>query len=243
MAGLRRSSVVPARSRLLLIVSATLLAAPASASQRRPLKTPVSMLITLGAQEARVEGLRFSGTPSLNGTPLPPVDLHGAQLGLHRPVLLETALHIDGDFHHVAFGATFGLLTCGRTVGLVTPPADRNGSLTGFYFGPEIATVWSIRNFDVRAGVAFGYRAYSFPLVGFDTVPCGKNGSSRCQPTISSDGFFFRPTISMGGHYRGMSFGVYGGGDPLLGGGWNAGTYIGFENQIWRDQAAISRPN
>jgi hypothetical protein len=237
--------VVASRLRLVLILMAALLAGPSSASRRHgtPLKTPISVLLTVGAQEARVAGLRFSGTPRLNGTPLPPIDLHGNQIGLSRPVLLDTALHIDGDFHHVALGATFGLLSCGRTAGLVTQPADRTGSLSGFYFGPEVATVWSIRNFDVRAGMALGYRGYSFPLTGFDWVPCGKNGASRCQPSISTDGFFLRPTLSMGGHYRSVSFGVYGGGDVMPGGGWSAGTYIGIENQMWRDRAAISRPN
>ena len=229
-----------------LLCLALLLTRPAAASRfrgrGRPLNTPISVLVTVGAQEARVSGLRFSGTPTLGGRPIP-VDLHGAQLGLGRPTLVDTALHIDGDFHHVALGATFGLLLCGRTQGPAAMVANRSGSLTGYYVGPELGTVWTVKNFDVRAGVALGYRSYEFPLTGFDPIRCGKNGASVCEPSISASGFFLKPTLTMGGHYRAFSFGVYGGGDVMPGGGWSAGGYLGIENQLWHDKAAITRPN
>jgi len=122
-------------------------------------------------------------------------------------------------------------------------PASSNGRLTGFYVGPELATVWSLKFFDLRAGVSLGYRSYSFPLDGFDPVPCGKNGTSRCRPAISSTGFFLRPVLALGGHTHGVSFGGYAGGDVMPGGGWSAGAYIGIESDTWRTQTAIPTPN
>lgn len=219
---------------------------PAAASRfrgRRGPSPPISVTLTVGAMETRTSSLRFTGTPRRYGQP-ETVSATGAQLGLTRPVVADVALHLDGDAHHVAFGGVFGIMLGGRG-GTPMPgvPASRDGTLTGFYVGPELATVWSVRFFDVRAGVSLGYRSYSFPIIGFDTEPCGKNQASRCAPSVTNTGFFLRPVLALGGHTHGVSFGAYAGGDVMPGGGWSAGTYVGIDSDTWRTQAAIGAPN
>jgi hypothetical protein len=200
----------------------------------------LSMQLTLGAAEARTDELRFSGTPMRGGV-LQSVELRGRQLGLVRPALVDLAAHVDGGFHHVALGVLVGFLGAGHPQGGVTFPASSVGTLSGVYFGPEAATVWSVKRFDVRAGLSLGYRRYMFPLTSFDPIVCGRSGTIRCAPDVDADGFFLRPTLALGGHFGSLCIGIYGGGDVMPGGSWNTGAYVSFESKRWREQAAVKR--
>jgi hypothetical protein len=211
--------------------------APAAAGRRRSgPPPPATLFLSVGAAEVRAADLRFSGQPTLNGQPIT-VELKGSQLGLARPRLLDVALHAAYVIHHIALGGSFGALLNGHPQGAVDAPASLNGTLGGFYVGPEIATVWSWKSLEARTGFTFGYESLSFPLYGFDEVTCGKNGQ-RCQPSIGTERFFLHATTSLVVHVGPVALGTYAGGELVIGRGWLAGGLVGLATDAWQQRAS-----
>jgi hypothetical protein len=233
-----RSAALPVLLSGLLLLLSFGAAAEAHAGRRRSGPgLPLTAYFTLGV--ASIDPNRFLFDASVHKGGIPDrLSFPGRELGYARPTkTIDAAVHILGCIHHVVFGQVVGMLFDGRrTSPLLTDDVPSSGTMGGYYTGPEVGTAWSRSNFDFRATASFGYRSYNVPLTGFDLVPCGKAG--YCEPTLGNDGFFFRPVVTAGFHWRSVVGGAYAGGDVMPGGGWVAGAYFGISDIMYRKQTA-----
>jgi hypothetical protein len=233
-----------------VLVLATSAAAHASRHCRgRCGPAPLAAELTVGALQMTLADRSFSGSgqpAGLDANALGPslrLAADGKTLGLNAPVVVQWQIHyLWLTPWHVAFGGTFGGVDGNADRGQPRLDGQSIGnSLSGMLVGPEIAAVAAHGPFEVRVGMAAGYRSAGLPVTSFVKVPCGKGG--RCYPTLSDDEFFLEPRAVVAVHLRGLTLGAYAGGDLTGGMGWSAGALAGIALPDWRARAEVVRPH
>lgn len=206
---------------------------------------PLLVELSLGAEQLSLADRTFigSGEPAgLDGKAIAPsttVRVDGRTLGVGKPLVASWQLHhLWLTPYHLAFGGILGGIAGDSGRG-VTPVDGQSvgSSIGGITAGPEIAAVFAHGPFELRAGVALGYRSVQFPITSFVRVPCGKGG--RCYPTASDAEFFFEPRASIGVNLGSVQLGAYAGGDLMATGGWSAGGFVALALPDWRARAEV----